>query len=135
MINNWIFTTNIFKPAIVDIIQMQLTGLPLNMKRVKEVKVILEADRDSATTRIQANPIIQQYIYQKNEDWVIEKNNTLKKKRVTIGDAKEEFNPGSGQQVQEVLFKQLGLPVIDLTKSKQPATGKDTLKALKTPYN
>lgn len=123
--------TNIFKPAIVDIIQMQLTGLPLNMKRVKEVKVILEADRDSATTRIQANPIIQQYIYQKNEDWVIEKNNTLKKKRVTIDDAKEEFNPGSGQQLQEVLFKQLGLPVIDLTKSKQPATGKDTLKALK----
>ncbi len=123
--------TNIFKPAIVDIIQMQLTGLPLNMKRVKEVKVILEADRDSATTRIQANPIIQQYIYQKNEDWVIEKNNTLKKKRVTIDDAKEEFNPGSGQQLQEVLFKQLGLPVIDLTKSKQPSTGKDTLKALK----
>ena len=123
--------TNIFKPAIVDIIQMQLTGLPLNMKRVKEVKVILEADRDSATTRIQANPIIQQYIYQKNEDWVIEKNNTLKKKRVTIDDAKEEFNPGSGQQLQEVLFKQLGLPVIELTKSKQPATGKDTLKALK----
>lgn len=123
--------TSIFKPAIVDIIQMQLTGLPLNMKRVKEVKVILEADRDSATTRIQANPIIQQYIYQKNEDWVIEKNNTLKKKRVTIDDAKEEFNPGSPQQVQEVLFKQLGLPVIDLTKSKQPSTGKDTLKALK----
>lgn len=123
--------TNIFKPAIVDIIQMQLTGLPLNMKRVKEVKVILEADRDSATTRIQANPIIQQYIYQKNEDWVIEKNNTLKRKRVTIADAKEEFNPGSVQQLQEVLFKQLGLPVIDLTKSKQPATGKDTLKALK----
>jgi DNA polymerase-1 len=123
--------SNVFKPAIVDIIQMQLTGLPLNMKRVKEVKVILEADRDSATTRIQANPIIQQYIYQKNEDWVIEKNNTLKKKRVTIDDAKEEFNPGSPQQVQEVLFKQLGLPVIDLTKSKQPSTGKDTLKALK----
>lgn len=33
--------SNVFKPAIVDIIQMQLTGLPLNMKRVKEVKVIL----------------------------------------------------------------------------------------------
>ena len=41
------------------------------------------------------------------------------------------FNPNSNQQVQILLYEQLGFPVIDLTDGKQPATGADTLEKLK----
>lgn len=63
--------------------------------------------------------------------WVLEKNATLKKKRVTLADYKDTFNPNSGPQLQRLLFDMLGLPVIGLTKNKQPETGGDTLKDLK----
>lgn len=43
------------------------------------------------------------------------------------------FNPNSGPQLQELLFGDefMSLPVLDLTDTKQPATGVDTLKKLK----
>ena len=60
-----------------------------------------------------------------------EKNATLKKKRVTLVDAKEGFNTNSAQQLQKFLFEHLGLPVLSRTKDKQPSTDGDTIKALK----
>lgn len=121
---------NLFKPAIKDIIQMQLTGLPLDMAQVRIGKVQLEADRDSAIKRIRSSNAVLNFTRIMNEEWVAEKNATLKKKRVTIDDAKEVFNPGSGQQLQKLLYEVLGLPVLDYTDSKLPATGGKTLKKL-----
>jgi DNA polymerase-1 len=40
------------------------------------------------------------------------------------------FNPNSGPQLQRLLYEQMGLPVLDLTDTKQPATGGDTIKKL-----
>jgi DNA polymerase-1 len=121
----------VFKPATLDIIQMQLTGLPINMERVKEVKAILEADEQAALQGIQQSPLVQRFTYHLNEQWVEEKNATLKKKRVTLADAKEVFNPRSGPQLQELLYKTLQLPVLDYTDTKQPSTGAKTLAKLK----
>lgn len=121
---------NLFKPAIWDIIQMQLTGMPVNMKRVKEVKGILHAEEKKALDRIHGSPLVQKFVYKLNEDWVIEKNNTLKKKRVTLADAKEEFNPNSGPQLQSLLYEVLQLPVLAKTDSGLPSTDKKTLEAL-----
>ena len=121
----------LFKKATKDIIQMQLTGLPVNMERVKEVRVILEADERKALDHIEQCAIIQQYTDWLNEEWVNWKNSTLKKKRVTLADANEKFNPNSGPQLQTLLYERLGLPVIARTKNKQPSTDGDTLKALK----
>jgi DNA polymerase-1 len=122
---------NLFKKATKDIIQMQLTGLPVNMKRVAEVRVILEGDERKALDHIEQCAIIQEYTNWLNEEWVVWKNSTLKKKRVTLADASEKFNPNSGPQLQTLLYERLGLPVIAVTKSKQPSTDGDTLKALK----
>lgn len=121
----------IFKPAIWDIIQMQLTGLPLNMKRVLEVKAILEADELAAVTAMRSNPLLQAFEIQMNKDWVVWKNNELKVKRVTIADANETFNPNSGPQTQKLLFEQLQLPVLSRTDSGEPSTDGDTLKSLR----
>lgn len=122
--------TNLFKPASVDIIQMQLTGLPISMPRVLEVKAILQKDENKALDTIKNSSIVQRFTYLMNEKWVEWKNSTLKKKRVTLADAKEEFNPNSGPQLQSLLYEMLGLPVISYTDSKQPSTDRDTLTAL-----
>lgn len=122
---------NIFKPAVWDIIQMQLTGLPLNMERVKEVKLILQADEDAAVKQMLASPILQQFLHEENVAWVNRKNAEYKKKRVTLADANVEFNPNSGPQLQRLLYDVLGLPVLAVTKSNQPSTSGDTLKDLR----
>ncbi len=122
---------NVFKPAMVDIIQMQLTGMPMDMKAVKKVKHILQQISDDSVNRIMQNPLVQQFIYQMNEDLVAKKNATYKKKRITIADVNEVLNPNSPLQLQKLLYNQIGLPVIELTDSKQPSTGGDVLKALK----
>lgn len=121
----------LFKDAIKDIIQMQLTGMPLNMQRVLEVKAELLTDYQQSLLKIQNSKKIQEYTYLLNERWVENKNTTLKKKRVTMADASVTFNPNSDPQMQDLLFNFLGLPVLGLTDSKQPSTDGDTLKALR----
>ena len=121
----------IFKPATLDIIQMQLTGLPINMDRVKEVKAVLEADEKQALEAIQSSPMVQAYVHQLQENWVHKRNQELKKKRVTLDDAKDiSFNPGSDPQLRGLLYEQLGLPILDWTDSRQASTGAKTLEKL-----
>jgi DNA polymerase-1 len=120
-----------FKPAVKDIIQMQLTGLPVNMERVHEIKAIMLADEQNAVQRLQTSIIGQGYTHRLNEAWVEKKNTTLKKKRVTLADAKEVFNPRSGPQLQELLYEMLGLPVIAFTDSHLPSTKGEVIKDLK----
>lgn len=122
----------LFKPATVDIIQMQLTGLPINMKRVAEVKALMETDQDKALATIRQSKLVQRFTYRLGEKWVEKKNQELKVKRVTLADVPDTlvFNPNSGPQLQDLLFTMLGLPVLGLTESKQPSTDGDTLKAL-----
>ena len=120
----------LFKPATVDIIQMQLTGMPVDMNKVIEVELEMLADEEKALTAIRGLPLVQKFEYQLNEDWVVWKNSTLKKKRVTIADAKEVFNPNSPPQLQRLLYEELALPVIAKTDSNLPSTDGDTLVAL-----
>lgn len=121
----------LFKPAIKDIVQMQLTGLPVDMDRVLEVKASMVADEQKALQALQDSPIVQQYTHHLNEVWVEKKNTTLKKKRVTLADAKMVFNPGSHDQIRELIYEMLGLPVLGLTDSGLPSTKADIIKDLK----
>lgn len=120
----------LFKPAVKDIIQMQLTGLPLNMKRVLEVEKELEGYRDNALDRIYKSVYVQEYMEKYKKEWVKRKNEEYKKKRVTIEDCKEIFNPNSNIMLKELIYEDLGLPKIEFTTNKEPATGKDTLAKL-----
>lgn len=121
---------NIFKPALRDIVQMQLTGLPLDMQRVLEVKLELESICNNARTKLKTNDYIKTYEEFQAKKWVIDRNSKLKTKQVTIEDFKEEFNPNSGPQVRELLYDIIGLPVIEYTKNKQPSTSGETLTLL-----
>lgn len=121
----------LFHQWLRDVIQMQLTGMPLSMKRVLEVKAIIGKDSETSLQGILNSPAVQMTVNVLKAEWVLKKNATLKKKRVTEADAVIEFNPDSPDQLQMLLFDILQFPVIDLTDTKQPATGKKTLKALK----
>lgn len=120
----------LFQPATIDIIQMQLTGMPVNMKRVLEVEQDLLADESKALALIQNSATVKRYTDRLNERWVHMKNTTLKKKRVTLADAKEVFNPNSAPQLQDLLYEFLKLPVLSYTDTKLPSTDGDTIKAL-----
>lgn len=122
----------LFKDSMRDIIQMQLTGMPLDMEEVKKLAVELQEISDNAAKILQENIWAERFVAIRNREWVEEKNATLKKKRVTILDAKETFNHNSGPQLQRVLYAEglMGLPVIDRTDTKQPATGAETLEKL-----
>lgn len=121
---------NLFKPSMLDIIQMQLTGMPINMKRTIEIAGILEAEEKQALNQMMGTKVIQKFNYKLNEDLVAKKNSEYKVKRITLADVNEIFNPNSGPQLQTLLFDVLGLPVLSLTDSKQPSTDGDTLKLL-----
>nr|DAF52244.1 MAG TPA: DNA POLYMERASE [Podoviridae sp. ctIKM86] len=120
----------IFKGTTKDIIQMQLTGIPLNMDKVKEAEVKLNQDKDNAVNILTNNKHIKDFTLVLKQSWVDTYNATHTKKQVTIQDSPIEFNPNSGKQIKELLYDNLHLPVINLTESKQPATDGDTLKAL-----
>lgn len=132
---------NIFKPAILDIIQMQLTGMPINIGRVLEVEKILTKDKDDSVARMEALPLVQKFKYELAERVTNKLNAKWKTKRMTVQEVMNcdtavikkavEFNPNSDQQLQQFLFKDLGLPVLSKTDSGQPSTDGDTLKALK----
>lgn len=121
----------LFQPATVDIVQMQLTGLPVNIERVREVKKELLADLNQALSTLSQSPLVQRFTYQLNERWVDRRNQELKKKRVTLADAKEAFNPNSAPQLQALLYEMLALPVLDFTATKQPSTQAKTLTNLR----
>lgn len=124
---------NLFKPSTVDIVQAQLTGLPLDMKQVKRVKEVLEAIEKDALQRLTNSETVQEFTYQLRSWHVIKRNAELKIKRITMDDAETQkvvFNPNSSQQLQGLLYEMLKFPVIAVTKNKQPSTDGETLEKL-----
>lgn len=121
----------IFQPAIKDIVQMQLTGLPIDMKQVKRTKHLLTLDSDKAKATMGSNPLVLEATRRIREKWAEKKNATYKKKRVTAADCTDTFNPNSDLHVITALYEIAKLPIIDTTDTGQPSVGGDTLKALK----
>lgn len=125
---------NLFQPATIDIIQMQLTGMPVDMAQVLKVEQILTIIADDAIAQIQGNQEVQAFTHYLREAHVRKRNEKLKTKRISMEDeetAAVVFNPRSPEQLQTLLFEQLALPVISYTKTKQPGTGGDDLKAMR----
>lgn len=119
----------IFKPTTKDIIQMQLTGIPLNYDKVLEAEQKLNDDKNQALSVITANKYVIKFKEVLNQE-AVDKYNSTHKKQITLADVNEDFNPNSGIQIKKLLYDLIKLPVINLTESKQPATDGDTLKAL-----
>lgn len=132
--------STLFKDAVVDIIQMQLTGLPLNMKKVKKLDKQLNAESADLVKQMKKTSVVQGFVYEIEEEAIAKHNEKIKtekgkKTRADLGTIKAlqiDFNPNSAPQLQRLLYSEefLGLPVLDLTDSKLPSTGAETLEKL-----
>ncbi|WP_027854414.1 DNA polymerase [Marinobacterium litorale] len=129
----------IFKPSVKVILQMELTGMPLSMKKVNEAEKVLKAEAEAQRLILSQSPLIKQLEdlltarawekdYTDRRDKAKNPDKILKKDWDTF--PRVTFNPGSNLQVQALLYELHNLPVIDRTKNKQPAVGGKTLKKL-----
>lgn len=126
-------------PSLKLIIQMELTGMPLIPEKVKEAKAKLENICQEHLDVIVASPavkaveaLIQHSAWEK--DFADRKGKAknpdkIKEKDITAFEGLM-FNPNSGPQLQRLLYEVMGLPVIDYTDTKLPATGGETLEKL-----
>ena len=118
-------------PSLKLIIQIELTGMPLNAAKVQEVKGKLEAVQQIHLDVIQTNGVIKTLELLLQTSAMEAANAKLKVKQHPLSKFSDvTFNPNSGPQLQRLLYEQMGMPVIDLTDTKQPATGAETLEKL-----
>lgn len=126
-------------PSLKTIIQVELTGMPLNPTRVQEVRKELEAIVAEQLDIIKGLPAVAQLeeLLTKRaweKDYLDRKSKAKNpdkiqpKERTTF--PRVLYNPNSGPQNQVLLYEILGLPVIDFTNTGAPATGKGTLEKL-----
>lgn len=130
-------------PSVKVILQMELTGMPLNMEKVKHARTVLEDEirkHDQILRNLAFIPSLEEALTRtawekdfdgrrkkaKNPDKIVRKDYQAYKDKAGV-----VFNPGSNPQLQYLLYEMLNLPILDLTDSKQPAVGGDTLKKLK----
>jgi DNA polymerase-1 len=118
-------------PSLKVIIQMELVGLPMNTDQVQKAKEALQAEETKYLDVIRNSKIIKMFDLLVQRSAMDKANAKLKVKQHPLEKfAGEQFNPNSGPQLQRLLYEQMCLPVIDLTDTKQPATGGDTLEKL-----
>lgn len=126
-------------PSLMTIIQMELTGMPMDATTVLEAKAELERQQqehlkvitDSQVIKM-LNLVLQENAwtndYEARKAKAVNPGKILPKPKEAFSDL--VFNPNSGPQLQRLLYEQMGLPVIDFTDTKQPATGADTIEKL-----
>jgi DNA polymerase-1 len=126
-------------PSQKLIFQIELTGMPMNAKKIEVLEQKLQAIKDKETIRMRSNPRIAYYEEWRTEqnyekDYQDRKNKAKNPDKIQYKDRstfpKHEFNSGSPNQLQTLLYEMMGLPKIDFTDTKQPATGEETLKKL-----
>jgi DNA polymerase-1 len=120
-----------FQPSLKLILQIELTGMPMSKAKIAQVKDKLEKLRDSYLTTINGSNIIRTMNLIVQTKAMNDANAKLKVKQHPIEKFKDEvFNPNSGPQLQVLLYELMGLPIIDRTETKKPATGAETIAKL-----
>ena len=125
---------DLFKPSVKTLLQTELCGMPIDPKKVQEAKKELTALVTKHRDFLLNNPTIKDFHHTQLEALCEKKTTEAKKKVYTLDDpviARFAFNPGSDVQLRDLIYGYLGYQTIDLTKGKEPATGKATLKKLK----
>ena len=118
----------LFKPMLVKVIQMELTGMPLNMQRVLEVDKELETIITDNFDVLKNSKLMQNFTYDMQEKELRKRNAKLKKKVLAIEDINWEFNPNSNAQLAALIHDFIGFEVLATTPTGQPAVGGDEIK-------
>lgn len=121
----------LMKQSLQTIIQLELTGMPMDMVAVADARQELEATLKECTALLYTYPTIHQLEASLQVAAMEAANAKLKKKVKPLSEFSHiVFNPNSNQQVAKLLYSMLQLPIIDRTKTKEPAVGGKTLEKL-----
>ena len=128
----------IFKPSVKTILQMELTGAPIDMDKVYEVKKELEDIQEDALSHILPSDHVIATKAKLESDFLSKDFNDRKArakfpeniKPKKIEDINIPFNINSTKQLSELLYGTLDLPILDTTEKGLPSTGAKTLKKL-----
>jgi DNA polymerase-1 len=120
----------IFIPSVKVILQMELTGMCLDMNQVLKAEQELIAIKDIQLAQIQDNPLIKKLEETlTNQAWFkdFEDRKAKAKKPENIKPREipkpVTFNPGSPKQLIELVYNQLGFEITDRTNTGLGATG------------
>lgn len=118
-------------PSLKTIIQMELTGMPMNETTLLSVKAELEQQQQDYLSQVMTSSQVQATNLVLQQSAMESANAKLKTKQHPLEKFKDVvFNPNSGLQLQVLLYEHMKLPVLDYTDSKQPATGASTIEKL-----
>lgn len=119
------------KDSLKLIMSVELVGMPLDPVQVTVAKKQLQDIVAEHMAVFSGSQIITKFVDRLRSEAHVKKNEELKVKVKPIEDFDYiVFNPNSNPQLQKLLYQDMGLPVIDRTDTKQPATGGKTLKKL-----
>ena len=124
------FYSNIFLPSLKNITQMELTGMPMDMTTIRSVQSDLQSIMDERTKSLLEEELVKDYLWLEQKKEFIKKNTLLKTKFKPLDEFKSDLNTNSPKQLGSLLYDFLGLPILDITDTGQPATGKKTIKKL-----
>lgn len=122
---------DIMLPTLKIVIQMELVGMPINSQEVQNAEYKLLEIQLECLKELQKSDIVlkAQNTLQKRE--LAKLNSKLKTKQHGLDKVKDYlFNPNSSDHLKVLLYELMGLPVIDTTPTKEPATGASTLEKL-----
>ena len=132
---------DLMKVSLITVIQMELTGMPICINKVKEAKHSLNALAEIHVNFFKCNKIIIDF-EDTLEDLYIEKDFNARKNKAknphnikpklkgTIKDEFKVFNPNSNTQISKLLYDILELPILDTTDKGAPSTKEKTLSKL-----
>lgn len=121
----------LFRASLKLLIHTELVGMPMCPKKIVETKVKLEALQRDYKKIIDDHPMVHKLNKLLQSNMQTKVNSKLKVKQHPLSHfAGTVFNPGSPLQLQELLYELMGLPVLEVTDTKQPATGTKVIKKL-----
>lgn len=131
--------TGLFLPNQKLNIAKEMTGMPMSRRAIAALREELETKVNGLRAVLSANTYVRQLeVMQTRLAWMDDLSRRRAKakhpEKIVAKDFEtfplQTYNPNSGPQNQRLLYLIMKLPVIDLTDTKQPATGGDTLKKL-----
>lgn len=121
----------LMKPSLKILIQMELVGMPIDLNRVNEVEAELNTQLKEHLSVLQHSQTVLKCQSRLQQQELKNINSKLINKQYGIERVADYlFNPNSTKHLTELLYTEMGLPVLDFTATKQPATGAATLKKL-----